>query len=46
MMRHGIKEKQFSDRKNHAAATPTEKVMGFPVGRRNRKLSAGITIDK
>ena len=45
-LHHGTKEKQFSDRKNHAAVTPTEKVMGFPVGRRNRKLSAGITIDK
>ena len=28
-LHHGTKEKQFSDRKNHAAAALTEKVMGF-----------------
>ena len=44
-LHHGTKEKQFSDRKNHAAAALTEKVM-VSVGRRNRKRCAGISIDK
>ena len=37
-LHHGTKEKQFSDRKNHAAAALTEKVMGFRQAQEQKTL--------